>query len=150
MPHVGYFPVTGYPKPLSIPSSAFNPQNDTDDYENELLSLRRRASLTGAFFWAPVHLPHNAVVNRMTLYGYRATAGSTLSARLYRSNRNGTQSPMATVTADWTGVWSSGFTETIDYPKIDNVNCTYAVRVNLDPDAAVSDCALAGIKIDWQ
>lgn len=150
MPHIGNFPERGYPKPLSIPPSVFMPEEDTFDYHCTEYDLRNSTTLTIQEFYAPVYLPHKATVTKLTLYGHRMTAESVLILGLWRANRTGQLFAMTAVMADWTDGDGSKSKTTITDPVIDNVNCTYSLRLSIDPDAIVSDCSFLCGAIEWR
>ena len=149
MPHIGNFPVPAYPKPLALAPPEFVPRYDTNDWEIEVPILKNRAVLTEQYFRAPVNLPQGATITKVTLYGYRSTALSTLDLGLYRSDRAGSQEEMARCIADWTDEYGSISDESITYPTIDNVNYEYGFQLQVDPDAAVDDCTFTGVVIEW-
>ena len=147
-PHVGNFP-REYPKPLAIPTSAFVPQLDTQDWEILQIYVRNRSILTQQNYYAPVYLPDGVTVNKLTLYGNRDDAAAAMSIILRRNLRVGGGETMAEVIADWTTGYSSKSNETIDYPVIDNENYDYSLKLLLDPNDAVTDVMLTGALIGW-
>ena len=128
---------------------ALLPGEDTLDYILGGFGFQNRTSLTSQLFHAPVFLPQGAKVKRLTLVGFRDDALATMQLRLQRVTDAFSPEPMATVTADWTIGNSSGYTETIAYPDIDNETYSYMIDVALDPNDAVEDVKFYRAKIDW-
>ena len=149
MPHVGNFPAPGYPKPLSIGSGAFVSQNDTYDWFIDSLTLRNRTALVSQFFNAPVFLPQGAVVTKLTFFGFRDDALSTIALQLQRRKIGEAEEVMGIVTADWTGGEGSGYDDTIDYAKIDNENYAYWLLLTVIPNDVVTDCIFRWATIHW-
>ena len=149
MPHIGNFPIIYFPKPLAIPPPAFVPNLDTQDWEITQAYVRNRAVLTQQVYVAPVYLPDGATVTKLTLYGGRVDVDAVMQLWLRRSNRQMGLETMATVLADWTTGYSSGYDDTIDYAVIDNENYDYSLELILDPNDAVEDVTFTGALIDW-
>ena len=140
--------VSGF-KIVSVPPHDFVPLDDTLDYTCDDIDLRNRTTLTEQSFHAPVFLPHGATVTKLTLYGYRSTAGSILGLGLRRVAHPVAQENMAYVGADWTDGEGSGYDDTVDYAVIDNENYYYHLLLTIDPDASVDDCYFYNAKIEW-
>lgn len=149
MPNIGSFPVTGYPKPLNFPATAFSPGNDTLDWLIEHDFVQNRLETGNQGFWAPLFLPDGATVTKLTLYGVRTSTFAILRIRLYRVSRVGSGSIMAEVVADWSDGEGSKYDDTIDYATIDNVNYTYTVGLNIDPSTDPSEAKLRSCVIEW-
>ena len=150
MPHIGNFPERGHPKPLSVPPAAFVPGQDTYDWLITNGRVGHRAALVTQIYLAPVFLPQDSRVTKLTLFGYREDALSTLILRLHRVDDAGTVEEMALITADWTTGRSSGYDDTIVNPVIDNENYAYNLEVTMLMNDAVGDCYFARALIDWQ
>ena len=149
MPHIGNFPGPGYPKPLSIPPSAFGPYIETQDWYKNYMELRSNTILTPQDFYAPFFLPHGVTIKKVTLYGRRISATDNLTLYLYRNNPLVGQEQLCVLAADWTDGFGSIYTETITTPKVDNESYNYCAKAILDPDTAAADIYLTGVKIDW-
>ena len=149
MPHIGYFPIIYYPKPLSVNPSAFLSVDDQYDWLDAGLGFQNRASVAEQEFHAPVCLPTGARVTKLTLYGYRDDVLATLRMRLQRVRPGYLFDLMAEVVADWTGGGGSGYDDTIDFDVIDNDQYHYRLNLTLDPNDAVGDVCLYWAKIDW-
>ena len=149
MPNIGYFPVTGYPKPLAIPPSAFVPCTDTQDWETRQTHVQNRAVLVSQYFFAPVILPDKAIVKKLTFFGYRDDAVADMDLILHRQDRANNEVTMAIVGADWIGGFSSGYDDTISYAVIDNENYDYSLSLILNPNDDPLDVYLTGVLIDW-
>ena len=149
MPHIGNFPAVGFPRPLSIGPTAFQPAYDTQDWDLTEKWLKNRTSLSIQYFHAPVILPHGARVRKLTLNAYREDALATVSLYLYRFNKIDSRADMAQVIADWTTGHSSGYDDTISYDVIDNENYAYSLYIVIDPNDAVEDVYFECATIDW-
>ena len=149
MPHVGNFPRGIYPEPLSIGPEPFNPLNEGYDFIRNEQYLRHNTSLTLQFFYASVILPQGAKVRKLTLYGHRDDDLALMRLTMWRSNRALGTNQMAQVTAGWTDGAGSGETTTITQYTIDNVNYTYDLQVELDPNDSILDVRFTGAKIEW-
>ena len=149
MPHIGNFPVIGFPKPLPIPPSAFVAAEDTFDWRFTATDLENRTQLTLSSFYAPVVLPQGVTVKKLTLYGFRDDALASMQLELLRNDRVGGHTTMAQIVADWITGHSSGYDDTITSPEIDNENYDYCLGLQLDPNDAVTDVCLTGALIEW-
>ncbi|MBA7495770.1 hypothetical protein ES702_06359 [subsurface metagenome] len=147
MPNRGYFP----PRlsPLSISPAAFGPYLDTYDYMIGYDQLRNATSLELQSFVAPLILPDGVTVTKMTLYGNREDALAEMSISLYRFTEGVAAGQMAVVIADWTSGYSSGYTETIANPTIDNANYGYGFNLQLDPNDDVTEVNFRRVKIEF-
>ena len=150
MPHIGNFPVPAFPRPLSIGPSAFIPSQDTYDWDITQLRIQNRTSLNNQIYFAPVYLPHKAKVTKLTLYGYRDDELSVFGIQLLRLQVPAGSDIMAMVGGYWTNGNNSGSEDTIAYSVIDNVNCHYAIFMNLNPNDDVLDCKFQRVVIDWK
>jgi len=149
MPHIGYFPPRGFPKPLTISPGAFVPELDTNDWSIDEYALKNRAVFTRQYFHAGVILPHGATVTRMTLYGYRDDVNSSMELTLWRSNRQGVVDRVGYAMGNFTGGYGNISDVDIDNPVIDNINYTYSLHFSMNPNDSVEDCYLTGVVIDW-
>lgn len=150
MPHIGYFPPVGFPKPLVIPPSAFLAGQDTEDWDVNANQLGNSVVTSAQYFWAPVLLPHGATVTKLTLYGYLASAANQVTLRLYRGDRTFNTITMAEVVITFAPGYQSAYDDTINSPVVDNLNYNYGLYVELDPDAAPGDALICGALIDWK
>ena len=149
MPHVGNFPERGHPKPLSIGPGAFVPGSNLHDWEIQQRFIKNRTALTDQYFYASVILPQGATVTKLTLHGYRDDVDAVLMLRLGRFDKVAAYTDMATVLADWTDGYGSGYDDSIDDPVIDNENYTYCLAANLNPNDSVEDVSFRCATIDW-
>ena len=149
-PNDHHTPPKEYPKPLSIPPTDFVSQLDSQDWQIDPVGLRNRVATVVQYFRAPVHLPHGAVVTKLTLYGYRLAAGDLITLTLDRNDRVGNAVALATLSADWTGGYGSKYDDTIEYATIDNENYDYSLTTTISPDTSADDVRLTGVLIDWQ
>lgn len=148
--------LTSEVSPYPMGPADFLPQNDTYDWILTRAGvwgpgsvLYNRVALTPQTFYAAICLPDAAVMTSFKLFGYKNSAAGALLGNLYRHDRQGTNSTLATVTApNWAG-WGNVEDVTIATATIDNVNYAYTVEVTIDPDAAVTDHAFSGILIAW-
>ena len=150
MPHIGNFPVTAYPKPLSIPPVAFESYIDTQDWNKNYTELRNNVVATAQSYYAPVFLPRKATITKVTLYGYIGSAADVITLYLYRNNREGTQQELCSLVSNWLLGFGGVSTETISNPVIDNESYDYCALAILDPDTEPTVCLLTGVKIDWK
>ena len=150
MPHIGYFPERGHPKPLSIGPAAFVPKEETYTWRISEGGLQNRTAIDPQNFYAPVFLPHGAMVTWLKLYGYRSDAGANLNLYLERITLAGTIETLATLVADWTDGNGSIETTDINYAKIDNEAYSYSLDAQIDPDAVVSDAQFRRAEIMWK
>ena len=150
MPHIGYFPVPAFPKPLVIGHPNVLPMDDTEDWSCSEPFLRKNAILAGTAYYAPVILPQGARVTKLTLYAFRDDALATLELTMKRVDNVGTVVIMATVNATWTDGAGSGYDDSIDDDVIDNENYSYLLRLVLTPNDSVTDVRFYRGVIDWQ
>ncbi|MBA7571307.1 hypothetical protein ES708_13066 [subsurface metagenome] len=149
MPHIGYFPVREYPKPLSIGPPAFVPSQDDHDWIITRTYLNNRTSLDGHSLYSPVFLPQGATVTKLKLQGKRNVSGDMLLLNLERVSPDGPTDTMAALVADWTGGDGSIETTTITYPTIDNNAYSYVVYTRVDPKEYVLDVQFYRAEITW-
>jgi len=135
--------------PLSVPPSTFLPGRSDYDWLCDERKLRNLTALTTQYYHAPVFFPDGVTVSRLTLYGYRTDADAIMQIFLFRADRAGVSVAMSNVLADWITGYSSGYNDTIVNPVIDNADCTYSLRVTLDPDANVLDVQFTGAKVTF-
>lgn len=135
--------------PLSINPLQFHPLDDTVDYYCHGGELRRRAALGYGTYYAPVVLPNNVTVTKLTLYAYRDDVNATLNIRLYRVTHSGTSVSMANVTASWTNGDGTAFDDSIDYAGIETETYSYFIYCYIDPNDDVDDVKLTGVKIEF-
>jgi hypothetical protein len=77
------------------------PERDTYDWISNGVFLRNRAALTAQnFHFSPV-FPHGVTITKLTLYGYRDDALSSMQLFLYRINRVAGPTEMASITSNW-------------------------------------------------
>jgi len=127
---IGYSTKTSY---LSIPVSELSPTREDHDYYKGP-SLRIESG-SGAF-WAPIQLPHGAVITKLRYNAYDDSSSYYTYAKLYRiSNFNpNTSNEIAELTTLPTAnlsSWRPLSTNTISYATVDNNNYAYAVQVYL-------------------
>ncbi|MBA7642921.1 hypothetical protein ES703_50630 [subsurface metagenome] len=149
MPHIGYFPIGQYPRPLVLGSAAFIKRETSFDHRQDWSQLRNDALLTEQIFYAQVVLPQRARVTKLTLIGFRNDALAVMSLKLGGWDRWLGQITLAEVIADWTDGDSSGYDDTIDNPVIDNLSYWYFLEATLDPNDDTFDVALQRVQIDW-
>lgn len=103
---------------------------------------------------APVHLPHGAIVTKVTAWLYTAAGGGNVAtailARSAKTNVN-TYSPMATCTTTGAGAWGEIIDSSISPNVIDNSRWGYMyyVYVELTNAAAGVDALLRSVTIEW-
>lgn len=135
--------------PLSVPPSAFKPTVDTDDWSDGGVYLINRVALAEQNYYAPIYFPDKVTVTALTLYGYRDLAAAAMSLALYRMDRIGGATLMASVIANWIGGYSHLSDSTITAPIIDNVNYQYVLYLSLDPSIAVLEVRFSGATITF-
>lgn len=150
MPHIGYFPVPAFPRPLAIPPSAFGPPIDTQDWTKDYVYLRNRVEIIPQNFYAPVFLPNKATITKVWLLGYIASSADVITLYLYRNNRAGTEQELCSIVSNWMLGFGGTPTTTISYPVIDNENYDYCALAVLDPETQPGQCMLTGVKIEWK
>ena len=149
MPHIGNFPIPGYPKPLAVGPATFASGSDAYDFSLNEKFLKNRVALSIQRFYAPVILPSGVTVKRLTLFGYRDDDAATLMLELLRADATGITTIMASVVATWTTGDSSGYDDTITEPVVDNGNYSYCLRLSLTPNDSVEDVYLRRAQVDW-
>ncbi len=117
---------TGY---LSISPSTMNPYQSSYNFARGPTKLTMNTG--GGYFYAPVNLPHGAIITKLRYYAFDNVAASTF-AQLYRQhNTGGGAVQLATSgTSINSGVKQALVDSTIGI-QIDNDNFTYAVEVYL-------------------
>ena len=113
---------TGY---LSVPAGAFIAESTTREYYNFGSYFYGKG-----WFYAPVYLPNEATVIKLTFYWYDYSV-SDAQLLLLRYPFGGSEEKMVDI---WTsGYGGNGFTEenTIDFADIDNTGYSYFLAVSL-------------------
>lgn len=123
---------TGY---VSVSAAAFRPQVDGYDFYNNGIRVTNQDGLSDNYY-APVQLPHGAVVTRMTFY-WGDSSTSDGSGSMGRNNMNLSVWSMAYVTTSGSGGDGSSYDDTISYATIDNSQYSYYLYWIL-PDSNVS------------
>jgi len=135
--------------PYPLAPSDFIPLDDTQDFTIGSQYFLNRTTLTALDYYAPVPLPNDAIVSKVTLFYYRENASTTIVCELVRNTRVGAASEvMASITATLFG-WEDEDDVTINNATIDNESYSYTCHVSLDPDSAVVDAKVSGVLIYW-
>ena len=150
MPHIGYFPVPAYPKPLVLPPAAFVVASSTNDYSCTDVELRNLMATDQQLFRAPVLLPQGARITKMVLRGFRDPDAGFLKIELVRTHHDGSSGPIATVVADWITGWWMGDTTDITTLVVDNNLYFYHLLLYLDPSVIATDVRLRRGEVHWQ
>ncbi len=122
--------VTSY---VSIPAAAFQPSSNSYVYNNsgtEIYGLN--ASSTD--FYAPVQLPHGAIVTKFTYYWQQEDSTASGTSTLYRTNLSGTKTEMAKASSVYniSGVRYGSTSDTsINNSTIDNSTYNYIIHASL-------------------
>jgi hypothetical protein len=111
--------------------------------------LKVTGALTAQTYYAPIHLPHGAIITYMQTYWYRDDAASAGTCRLYRLPNSGVISQMAAADSDATVGDHSVLTSAITNPTIDNLNYGYQVAVTLTPNDDDDDVKLYNVIITF-
>jgi len=117
---------TGY---LSIPAAAFEVKSDSDTYTNLGYEVYGAGSKS-LIFSAPVQLPHEATVTKVTFY-WKDISLKDGSLKLMRNLMDGTTENMAEVTTVGNSGVGSSYDDTIDYAEIDNSLYSYFLEMEL-------------------
>ena len=139
----------GFPSPISIHASHFNPVDDTVNYYCNLSGLRKRDGDDSALYYAPVDLPHGVTVTKFTVYAYLSHSNTKCWVSLYRISNAGGGTTMAAVFGEWVDGDNSGYDDSISEAVIDNVNYSYGMYCTLDPYMEVDTAILRRVKIDF-
>jgi len=117
-------PITGY---VSIPAAAFRPEEDGYDFINYGSELNNNDGNSDEYY-APVQLPHGAIVTEMTFYWFDASSADDGVATLLRGTTSGGYNQMAR--ADTSGDSGDGdsFDNSISYAVVDNSQYTYHLK----------------------
>ena len=108
---------TGY---FSMPAAAFNPVQDTVSFSN----AGNYVSGDGPLI-APVYLPHEATVTKLTFYWADYNGGHNGRIFLVRYPMSGNNQVMAEAHTSGSSGDGSSYDDTIDNPKIDNALFSY-------------------------
>jgi hypothetical protein len=139
---------------LTIPAAAFTSFYAGYDYENHGRYLKHLHSPGGGvdngWYLAPVHLPHGAVVTKMTFYYYDESADEGGFANLVRFDlTNADDYPYMTTLASAGSLgWGAVFSTTIDIPIVDNAQYGYWAYLDL-PDLSAGHIAGCGLVIEY-
>ena len=150
MPHIGNFPIPGYPKPLAVHPSAFVVGTSEYEWFGTTYDLKNRAALTLQIWRTPVFLPDKCTVTKLILRGYRDDALAEMQLRLYGISLAGGSTIMAEILADWTDGEGEKSETTITEPVIDNENHSYMLQLNLLPNDNIDDVRFWRAQIDWK
>jgi hypothetical protein len=121
-------PKTSY---VSVPAAAFGPVDETYIYTNWGNTLSP-ANLASRYYYAPVQLPHGAIVTRITFYWSDVSGDYNGHCYLYRNNMAGGGDTLGAVDTSGTSGAGSSETTTITNPAIDNSQYAYYVGWDLN------------------
>ncbi len=146
-------PITGF---VSIPAAAFRPYQGGGNFTNSGHTLEPDDAQTRLFL-APVYLPHEATVTKMTFYWSDGSDESNAKATLYRIDLAGSEELMAytessggfSSSTSSQVATSSTSTTTIDYPTVDNSQYAYYVWLVLDVDGDGGKTKAHGVVIEY-
>ncbi|MGC9451841.1 MAG: hypothetical protein ACP5I4_10370 [Oceanipulchritudo sp.] len=113
----------------SVAAGAFQPENNGTSYSIISAAWVYTNDLPSCFY-APVQLPHGAVVNRVSWKGINALEGAVVELTLYRMNFNQVYEAMAYLAGN--GAGSLQHDESINYATVDNENYQYYLRMDFD------------------
>lgn len=133
----------------SLNASDFISYIDTQDWEILPANLKNRATFNTQIFMAGVHLPHGAIVTNLKAWWYRDDALSTGSCGLKRSDDQENADDMADAGATGTSGFVVVNDSSISNATIDNNTYSYLVRVQLNPNNAVTDIRFIGAVIEY-
>ncbi|MBA7636351.1 hypothetical protein ES703_43969 [subsurface metagenome] len=139
----------GFPSPISISCTQFNPKDDTIDYYCSYYGLRRLSDEGPGTFYAPVNFPHGVTVTKLTLFGHLNNVQSQCDIKLNVVDNTGSFNSMAEVVGDWSDGNGSGYDDSINYGTIDNVNYSYCIYAIIDPYDGVNNAQLKRVLIDF-
>lgn len=141
---------------VNIPAASFRPANGSNDYQNHgrYFIQYDAASDTGDYY-APVNLPQNVIVTKMTFY-FRDNTTDNGVMRLFRTAMNGTGVQMAVI--DTSGSWASpsygsNSTTTINGEEIDNKTNAYYLRWELPDSTTGANASMVwgcGVIIEYE
>uniref|UniRef100_A0A6M3MEM6 Uncharacterized protein n=1 Tax=viral metagenome TaxID=1070528 RepID=A0A6M3MEM6_9ZZZZ len=135
--------------PISYGPSAFTPERDFYDWVQDGQTLTNRTILTAQNYHNNVIAPNGSIITKITLYGYRDDADAALQLLLVKIDRIAGSVLMASVVADWTTGYDSGYVDYINFATIDNNNYSYDLIVVLNPNDNVADVKFSGAMIDF-
>jgi len=115
----------------SIPSTGFQPTNNTDPVDILVDNIHYSSTTTVGQLVAPVNLPHGAVVTAFTVYYHDASTPADLLIQLLRrEHSNGSlMNIMASFESASTPGNTNGTDNTIFEPQINNLAYTYSIFV---------------------
>lgn len=137
---------------LSIGPSAFVPRSNTAVWLTQSPNLRNNDPAYGSMvFFAPVHLPHGAIVTAVTMWYARNDAASSIVLNLSFDPFDGSLGDfMSTIIGtDVTGSNVSLTDNTIASATIDNSANSYNLQIAIDNNDGASDALLVGVLITY-
>lgn len=135
--------------PIVIGAAQFLPEHDTNDWSFSNNYLMNRSSLTLQYFYAGIRFPPGVTITKITMYGYRDDADSSILCYFRRGDLVGSYVNMGFISADWTTGWSSSYDNTINYSVIDNTQFSYFMLIALNPNNSVWDVRFSAIIIEF-
>ena len=140
----------------NIPSVAFNPIDNTQDYNFDEGSgvysntIRCNAIATTIYMSAPLKLTDDSILTQLDAYWYRDDALSTGNLSLYRvAYVAGTRTLMATLSTTSTGGDNTVTVTTITNPTIDNNNYYYVLQLELTSNDSTADVYFKALEIRY-
>jgi len=122
---------TGY---YSFDAIDFRPEDNTMAYFAYPGSL---TCVSSDDFYAPVNLPHGAVVKSITWYYRDLSNSSEISLAVIQQTQNGSTSNNLTIMASSGNSGNGSMSAiTIDYSTIDNVTYRYSMRVDMQTECS--------------
>ena len=140
-------PITSY---LSIPAAAFVP---ADNYNSKTLNSGAFIRPNGSFpenVYAPVHLPHNARITKITAHWKDDDPNNDGTITLYRSNSAGSLAAIVQVSTSGSSGNGSSANSNVNasYAQVDNANFLYYVNAYLPTDGT-NYVGLYGVIIEY-
>ncbi|GAB4278241.1 MAG: hypothetical protein Kow0080_29720 [Candidatus Promineifilaceae bacterium] len=130
---VTWKPVTSY---LAVPPAAFQPSDNNSTFTQGGYYLVPTGASPETTFYAPVNLPHNAVITAVTFHWSDYSAANNGTLTLYRDNPVLGPESLAILSTTGSSGLSSTNTTTITSPTVDNSTYSYYFKLSL-PDTNI-------------
>jgi len=99
--------------------------------------------------YAPLHLPHGAIITKFTVTWFRDDEAATGEIDIYRADFASAHSTLASADSNSSSGYHTVIDTTISNATIDNTGYTYGIEIILNPNDATIDVQLIGIIIEY-
>jgi hypothetical protein len=132
----------------SVSPAAFVPLNDSSLWQINGVFVVCSDTSTVTLY-APVNLPHNAIITKLTMDWYRVDAAASGTGDLVRGKSDGSSTIMASADSDSSSGYHSVEDSSIVNPTVDNTDYQYFITITLNPNDTFDEVRFLRAQIDY-